>query len=95
MPVKDASVVGTWLRDLSDGYTSFNLDGSKDFSTKRVPGPFVVSEVKAKLAVTSIRRFRVRSSLGLSASAQTFKEEALPPFVCNEAEGEFAEIASN
>ncbi|MBK8825101.1 MAG: hypothetical protein IPN58_21590 [Anaerolineales bacterium] len=46
---KRASAVATWLRDLSDGYTSFNLDGTKDFSAKRMPGPFVVNEEKPKL----------------------------------------------
>jgi glycine cleavage system aminomethyltransferase T len=60
VPAK-ASAVATWLRDLSDGYTSFNVDGStKDFSAKRMPGAFVVNEVKAKLAKLRFPRFRVR-----------------------------------
>src|SRR5512134_2733656 len=46
VPVKKAALVMTWLRDLSDGYTSFKLDGEKDFSEKRLPGPFVVEQVK-------------------------------------------------
>src|SRR5258706_15627386 len=50
VPANKAAVVATWLRDLSDGYMSFNLDGAKDFSAKRMPGPFFVSEVKAKVA---------------------------------------------
>ncbi len=50
VPAAKAGVVATWLRDLSDGYMSFNLDGAKDFSPKRMPGPFIVSEVKAKIA---------------------------------------------
>ncbi|MBN8581043.1 MAG: glycine cleavage system aminomethyltransferase GcvT [Anaerolineae bacterium] len=94
VPVKDASVVGTWLRDLSDGYTSFNLDGSKDFSTKRVPGPFVVSEVKAKLAATNppLQSEVKPWFVGVSSNV---KEEALPPFVWNEAEGELKKTALN
>lgn len=94
VPVKDAATVGTWLRDLSDGYTSFNLDGSKDFSTKRVPGPFVVSEVKAKLSATvpplqsEVKPWFVGVSLNV-------KEEALPPFVWNEVEGELKKTALN
>ncbi len=44
---KKASAVATWLRDLSDGYVSFNLEGEKDFSPLRMPGPFVAAEVKA------------------------------------------------
>jgi glycine hydroxymethyltransferase len=42
IPAAKVGVVGTWLRDLSDGYMSFNLDGKKDFDAKRMPGPFVV-----------------------------------------------------
>jgi glycine hydroxymethyltransferase len=48
VPAAKAGVVGTWLRDLSDGYTSFNLDGKKDFSATRMPGPFVVVDSKRK-----------------------------------------------
>jgi len=46
VPVTKAGAVGTWLRDLSDGYMSFKLDGAKDYSPARVPGPFVVQDVK-------------------------------------------------
>jgi len=42
VPPAKEGIVGTWLRDLSDGYMSFNLDGKKDFSAKRMPGPIVV-----------------------------------------------------
>src|SRR5262249_12710869 len=48
VPPAKAGVVGTWLRDLSDGYMSFRLDGSKDFDAGRMPGPFVVKDVKKK-----------------------------------------------
>ncbi len=46
VPSGDATVVSTWLRDLSDGYISFMLDGSKDFDPRRLPGPVVVAEAK-------------------------------------------------
>jgi glycine hydroxymethyltransferase len=46
LPVNKASLVATWLRDLSDGYTSFKLDGEKDYSEKRLPGPFAVTQIK-------------------------------------------------
>ena len=46
VPVNKAALVATWLRDLSDGYTSFKLDGEKDFSAKRMPGAFSVSQAK-------------------------------------------------
>ena len=42
VPVAKASVVAAWLRDLSDGYMSLNLDGKKDYDEKRMPGFFVV-----------------------------------------------------
>ena len=32
VPTAKAGLVATWLRDLSDGYMSFNLNGEKDFS---------------------------------------------------------------
>src|SRR5258708_7751272 len=48
VPIVRSGIDATWLRDLSDGYVSFNLDGSKDFSSRRAPGPFVVSNSKKK-----------------------------------------------
>ncbi len=44
LPIEKASLVATWLRDLSDGYLSLNLDGQPDGSEKRLPGPVVVME---------------------------------------------------
>jgi glycine hydroxymethyltransferase len=44
LPVKGANLVATWLRDLSDTYTSFNLDGAPDGTPRRMPGPIVVIE---------------------------------------------------
>ncbi len=44
VPVEKAGLTAAWLRDLSDGYTSFNLDGKPDFSPMRMPGPIVVRE---------------------------------------------------
>jgi glycine hydroxymethyltransferase len=101
--VKDAGTVGTWLRDLSDGYTSFNLDGSKDFSAKRVPGPFVVKNVVGK-GLAPIQKGQPQGSpvqgegvekpwfVGIDSKS---KSEALPPFVWNEAEGELKKTALN
>lgn len=93
VPVKNASVVAAWLRDLSDGYVSFNLDGSKDFSAKRMPGPFVMMEAKRPSPHAS------RSPEGRGGSAGVEKpfyigisspveKEALPPFAWNESEGD-------
>ncbi len=51
VPVSKAGIVGTWLRDLSDGYVSFNLDGGLDYDPKREPGPVLVADSKKKPAV--------------------------------------------
>jgi glycine hydroxymethyltransferase len=45
LPQASANLVATWLRDLSDSYTSFNLDGSPDGTSRRMPGPIVVLEL--------------------------------------------------
>ena len=50
VPAESAARVATWLRDLSDGYVSFNLDGSADYSERRMPGPVVVAEVATDVA---------------------------------------------
>ncbi len=94
VPVKNASAVATWLRDLSDGYTSFNLDGSKDFSAKRMPGAFVVNEVKAKLSAT-VPPLKGGVKPWFVGVNSEIKNEALPPFVWNESEGELKKTALN
>src|SRR5688572_643118 len=53
VPVAKAAFVATWLRDLSDGYTSFHLNGEKDFSAMRMPGPFVVEEKRRKAKISA------------------------------------------
>lgn len=86
VPAAKASVVATWLRDLSDGYMSFNLDGSKDFSAKRMPGPFVVNEVKVgvqRAAPLPDKGEEKPFYIGISSEV---KKEALPPFEWNESE---------
>jgi len=98
VPVTKASLVATWLRDLSDGYTSFNLDGEKDFSARRMPGPFAVSQAKkAKVKPSpqpspSGRGGAVSEDkpyfIGISSEARTepsrsVQKEALPSFEWN------------
>ena len=51
LPAAKAGLAATWLRDLSDGYTSFDLDGGADYSPMRMPGPFVVTASTKKPAV--------------------------------------------
>ncbi len=48
LPAEGASLAAAWLRDLSDGYVSFNLDGSPDYTPLRMPGPVVVSETEGR-----------------------------------------------
>ena len=93
VPVKKAALVATWLRDLSDGYTSFKLDGEKDFSEKRLPGPFAVTQVKKpKVKLGKGGRASVQASavsedkpyfIGISAEVQ---KEPLPSFRWDELE---------
>jgi glycine hydroxymethyltransferase len=44
LPPEQASLAVTWLRDLSDGYASLNLDGTPDGTPRHLPGPIVISE---------------------------------------------------
>jgi glycine hydroxymethyltransferase len=96
VPAAKANVVATWLRDLSDGYVSFDLKGAKDYDTRRIPGPFIVEQVKkaAKAegiggkAVSEVKPYFIGE---LPAS----KKEALPPYVWTEVEGELKKTALN
>jgi glycine hydroxymethyltransferase len=89
VPVKKAALVATWLRDLSDGYTSFKLDGEKDYSEKRMPGPFVVSQAKRAIVKRAYpgRGAPVSEAkpyfIGISSEVQ---KEPLPSFEWNEPE---------
>src|SRR5690349_939768 len=98
VPVKKASLVATWLRDLSDGYTSVKLDGEKDFSEKRLPGPFAVNQTKrARLKRAYPGQGNPVSEdkpyfIGISSELH---KEPLPLFEWNDAEGELKKTALN
>ena len=47
-PEAGGSLAATWLRDQSDSYTSMNLDGKPDGTSRRMPGPIVVLESEEK-----------------------------------------------
>ena len=100
VPVAKVGVVATWLRDLSDGYMSFNLDGSKDFTTKRMPGPSIVMESKKKPSPQPSPAGRGGKSRGEEKPwyvgiKPEGKDEALPPFEWTEVEGELKKTALN
>ncbi|HQX16030.1 MAG TPA: hypothetical protein PLA27_06375, partial [Anaerolineales bacterium] len=95
VPAKNASVVATWLRDLSDGYTSFNVDGAKDFSARRMPGPFVVEEIKKKAETRKAEEGRGEDKAWFVGAGSTSAKEALPLFAWNESEGELKKTALN
>jgi len=83
VPTAKANLVATWLRDLSDGYLSFDLDGKKDFSPRRIPGPFVVNEVKvgARHVVPVQPKGEAKPwFIGQSVGAEGLAERPLPQF---------------
>ncbi len=99
VPPAKAGIIGTWLRDFSDGYMSFNLDGEKDFSAKRMPGPFVVMNVKKKNVKANELPLRARTVsvekpwfIGINSPVE---KEALTPFVWKEVEGELKKTRMN
>ena len=102
VPVAKAGVVATWLRDLSDGYMSFNLDGKKDFDAKRMPGPFIVMETKAKkVGAQYIAPKSVEEKpwfIGINSTVQkeaTSSPKGKPPFQWQEVEGELKKTRMN
>lgn len=85
-----AGAIAAWLRDLSDGYMSFNLNGEKDFSTRRIPGPFVVADVRKRDVKSSVlvtgKTVNVDKPFYIGISPDV-KHDALPPFEWNEDAG--------
>jgi glycine hydroxymethyltransferase len=53
LPISEANMVATWIRDLSDSYISFNMEGTPDNTPSRMPGPIVVQESQEKPANAS------------------------------------------
>jgi len=98
IPPAKAGVVGTWLRDLSDGYMSFKLNGEKDFSAARMPGPVTVMDLKKKnVAAGSQRSVPVKDSgeskpwfIGVKPEG---RKESLPAFEWTESEGSLKRTA--
>ena len=100
VPVAKAGVVAAWLRDLSDGYMSLNLDGTKDFSAKRIPGPTIVMDAKKAPSPRPSPKGRggaVSEEKPWFVGVISFpvEKEAKPPFVWNESEGELKKTTLN
>ncbi|GAB4544850.1 MAG: hypothetical protein Fur002_18470 [Anaerolineales bacterium] len=96
VPAAKAGIVGTWLRDLSDGYVSFNLNGAKDFSASRMPGPFVTTDCKADKRMKATDEKTSGEDKPWYVGIKLGKEKsALPSFAWNEVEGELKKTALN
>lgn len=95
VPAAKASIVATWLRDLSDGYMSFALNGEKDFSAMRMPGPTIVMDwKKLKPAKVSGKGVSEEKPYYVGAGAKSEKE-AKPSFAWSESEGDLKKTALN
>jgi len=90
VPVARAGIVGTWLRDLSDGYVSFNLDGEPDSDPRREPGPVVVSDSKKKPASAGGDPVSILKPwfIGQPPAPAEGMPQGLPSFDWKEVEGE-------
>ncbi|HEX8990219.1 MAG TPA: glycine cleavage system aminomethyltransferase GcvT, partial [Anaerolineales bacterium] len=90
VPAARAGLIGTWLRDLSDGYVSFHFDGKPDFDPQREPGPVLVTDSKKEPAV--VRGAAVSETkpwfIGQPPVTGTAAPQGLPSFQWNESEGE-------
>jgi glycine hydroxymethyltransferase len=55
VPLDQSSLVAAWLRDLSDGFVSLNMDGQPDHSQRRLPGPVVVMETDSSADTQTVK----------------------------------------
>ena len=87
VPAEKASLAATWLRDLSDGYTSINVDGKPDYTPRRMPGPVVVSSADSETDKRILKDEGSREEkpwfIGVTGSGS---EKARPDFEWNEVE---------
>ncbi|CAG0995237.1 Serine hydroxymethyltransferase [Anaerolineales bacterium] len=81
VPAEQGGLVGTWLRDHSDGYTSVRLDGQPDYSPVHIPGLVVVADSKEKPAkakgepVSDTKPFYIGISSGTGKELPSFQWE--------------------
>ncbi|MDI6770438.1 MAG: glycine cleavage system aminomethyltransferase GcvT [Anaerolineales bacterium] len=87
VPLEQAALAATWLRDLSDGYVSFNLDGKPDATPMRMPGPVVVVESAASPIEKSCDCKECCTDKPWFVGAGQGSGKALPEFEWEEKEG--------
>jgi glycine hydroxymethyltransferase len=80
VPAAKAALVAAWLRDLSDGYTSFDVD-----ITRRMPGPVTVTETDAQ-AVKPAQGEAVYAAKPYFIGVSGGSGKSLPEFVWKEDE---------
>jgi glycine hydroxymethyltransferase len=89
LPVEKAALVAAWLRDLSDGYVSLDLEGKADGSEKRLPGPVVVMENAAASALRAEGSLYGDKPWYIGIERDPLPAgEAKPPFKWQNTEGE-------
>ncbi len=89
LPIEKAALVATWLRDLSDGYVSLDLEGKADGSEKRLPGPVVVMENVAAAAIRAEGSLYSHKPWYIGIERDPLPAgEAKPPFRWQNTEGE-------
>jgi glycine hydroxymethyltransferase len=89
LPVEKAALVAAWLRDLSDGYVSLDLEGKADGSEKRLPGPVVVMENAAASALRAEGSLYGDKPWYIGIERDPLPAgEAKPPFEWQNTEGE-------
>ena len=97
VPTAKANLVATWLRDLSDGYVSFDLKGAKDHDTRRIPGPFMVEAIKGGAKHASPVQGKAVDEMKpwFIGELPASKKAALPSFRWTDVEGELKKTALN
>ncbi|HTX91417.1 MAG TPA: glycine cleavage system aminomethyltransferase GcvT [Anaerolineales bacterium] len=94
IPAEKAALVAAWLRDLSDGYVSINLDRKPDYSPKRLPGPVVVIGSEEKPASAGGEPVSPEKPWFIGIADQG-TGKALPEFKWNEAESALRKTVLN
>ena len=79
VPAEHATLVATWLRDLSDGYISFDED-----IQRQIPGPVVVIETDSVPATAKGEAISTEKPWFIGQRVGAIRESPLPDFVWDE-----------